>query len=230
MLHERDLYAPVAQFFLQQGFEVKGEVLGCDLVAAKEGTLIVVELKLAFNAKLLYQAVRRLAITEKVYIAVPKPKAKQKLSYWQMMKSLSRRLNIGLLVVSTSDVLVLAEPEPFQNKFSVKRRNQLLKEFNGRRVAQNTGGTTGQKIETAYLESAVHISVLLKKYKALKPKALVELGATEKCGTILRNNYYGWFEKSAGTKYRLKRGQAKKIATENPRIWEFYETYVEKLK
>lgn len=85
---------------------------------------------------------------------------------------------------------------------------------------------TGKKLETAYLETAIHISVLLKKHKALKPADLVGLGCSEKAGKILYYNYYGWFEKTARGVYKLKTGKARVIAKENPRIWEFYEIEV----
>jgi len=200
--------------------------LGCDLVAVKGDEIIIAELKKTFNIKLLYQAVRRLAITPRVYAVIFKPHGRQKMSFWQMTKSLSRRLHIGLLMVDGNNIQSLAEPGFFSGKSSAVQKRRLLKEFHGRRVSENVGGVTGVKLQTAYLESAIHISVLLKKHKTLKPTEIVAYGVDAKAQKILSHNYYGWFEKTSRGVYCLKRGKARVIAAENPTIWAFYEKLV----
>ena len=57
---ETDLYLPLKTWFENQGFEVRGEVNHCDLVAQRGDDLVVVELKLKPSLKLLYQAADRL--------------------------------------------------------------------------------------------------------------------------------------------------------------------------
>ncbi len=221
---EADLYPTAARYFEEQGYSVKGEVCGCDLVAVKGEAIVVAELKITFNIKLLYQAVRRLAITEQVYAVIFKPKTRQKMSYWQMMKSLCRRLHIGLLVIDGENVLVIAEPGPFTSKAASKQRSKVMREFNGRRISQNIGGVTGKKLQTAYLEAAVQISVFLKKHKRLKTTELVAMGCTERAAKILYHNHYGWFERIGRGEYRLKSGKAAHIAKENEIIWRYYES------
>lgn len=225
---EADLYPIAARYFSSRGFTVKGEVCGCDLVAVQGDTIIVAELKMTFNIKLLYQSVRRLAITDQVYAVIPKPRARQKMSFWQMIKSLARRLNIGLLVIDGDEIMVIAEPGDFSGRVLARHKKKVLKEFNGRRISENTGGVTGVKLQTAYLESAIHISVLLKKHKAMQPAQLVKVGVSVKARQILYHNHYGWFEKSARGLYKLKSGKARAIARENPTIWQYYEELVEK--
>jgi len=222
-LLEADLYPIIEKYLSAQGYTVKGEVCGCDLVAVKGDSIIVGELKITFNIKLLYQAVRRLMITPQVYAIIFKPKARQKMSYWQMMKSLCRRLNIGLLVVDGEKILTIAEPGPFTGKVLPRQKTKILREFHGRRVAKNVGGTTGVKQQTAYLESAIHISVLLKKHKELKTTELVKLGTSEKTAKILYHNHYGWFERIERGRYKLKTGAAKQIASANSEIWRYYD-------
>lgn len=219
---ESDLFPVLEKYFSKQGYRVQGEVCGCDLVALKGDNILIVELKKAFNVKLLYQAVRRLAITPDVYVAVMRPAAKQKMSYWQMLKSLSRRLQIGLLLVDAGRVSVLAEPGPFQGKSSAKKKSQLLKEFNGRKISKNVGGVTGEKINTAYLENAVNISVILSKNKILSAPRLRELGTNEKTYSVLYHNYYGWFQREGDGEYSLKPGKAAQIKKTHPEIWEYY--------
>ncbi|MCM3082236.1 hypothetical protein M3558_25230, partial [Brevibacillus invocatus] len=51
--YEVDLYEPISQYFRRQGYEVKGEVLHCDLAAVKADELIIVELKRHLSVELL---------------------------------------------------------------------------------------------------------------------------------------------------------------------------------
>lgn len=61
-MRETELYLPVKAFFADLGFEPKGEIGGCDLVAthpAQPEYVVICELKLAFNLELVLQAVER---------------------------------------------------------------------------------------------------------------------------------------------------------------------------
>ena len=50
---EAALYSPVKQFLERRGYEVKGEVRGCDLVARRgDEPPVIVELKLRFSLPL----------------------------------------------------------------------------------------------------------------------------------------------------------------------------------
>ena len=65
------LYAPVKALLEGQGYEVKGEVLSCDVVGVRgDEPPVVVELKRTFSLALVYQGVDRLAMTDAVYLAV----------------------------------------------------------------------------------------------------------------------------------------------------------------
>ena len=222
VMKESDLYVSLEAYFLKKGYNVQGEVCDCDLVAVKRDEIIIVELKKSFNVKLLYQAVRRLPITEKVYVAVFKPVARQKMSYWQMLKSLCRRLSIGLFVIDGNEVKLLVEPGAFNAKSSAAKKRKLLQEMQGRKASINLGGVTGKKLQTAYLESAVHIAVLLKKHKALSPADLKRLGTSKKTHSILYHNHYNWFQKNERGIYGLKPGVSRTIKREQPGIWEYY--------
>ena len=49
---------------------MKGEVTDCDVIAVRPGEdLVVVELKTNFSLQLVFQAVRRQALTDTVYVA-----------------------------------------------------------------------------------------------------------------------------------------------------------------
>jgi hypothetical protein len=70
---ESTLYVPVKRFLEKLGFEVKGEVCGCDLVALRDGeptAVVVGELKLSFTLDLVLQAVDRTAVCDEIWLAV----------------------------------------------------------------------------------------------------------------------------------------------------------------
>ena len=69
-MSEVALYAPIKTFLEAQGYEVKGEVEGCDVVAVRgDEPPVVVELKTQLNLSLVLQAVDRLAVSDVVYVA-----------------------------------------------------------------------------------------------------------------------------------------------------------------
>ena len=70
---ETTLYLPVKRFLESLGFEVKGEVCGCDVVALDKGvptSVVIAELKLTFTLDLLLQPVDRLPACDDVWLAV----------------------------------------------------------------------------------------------------------------------------------------------------------------
>src|SRR5215217_3121340 len=71
-LQEVDLYRPVKDYLESLGFEVKGEIGGCDLVGARDDgrAVIIGELKLTFTLELVLQAVDRMGAADEVWLAV----------------------------------------------------------------------------------------------------------------------------------------------------------------
>ena len=71
MSKETKLYLPIKDFFTAFGYEVKSEINNCDVVAYREGeNPIIIELKTKLSLDLIFQATRRLEITDRVYIAI----------------------------------------------------------------------------------------------------------------------------------------------------------------
>ena len=71
---ETSLYPAVKRFLQAAGFDVKGEVDGCDVAAIRDGEppqLAIVEMKLGFNLDLLLQAADRIRLSDEVWLAVP---------------------------------------------------------------------------------------------------------------------------------------------------------------
>src|ERR1051325_778758 len=111
-ISEAALYRPVKAYLETQGFEVKGEVCGCDVVARRDGEApVIVELKLRFNLALVLQGIDRLRVSERVYLAVLRPAHRSGgLSpEAPQVRRLCRRLGLGLLLVGRrgDSVLVL---------------------------------------------------------------------------------------------------------------------------
>jgi hypothetical protein len=65
---EVDLYRPVKDHLESLGFEVKGEIGGCDLVGVRDDGRVVIigELKLTFTLELVLQAVDRMSAADEV--------------------------------------------------------------------------------------------------------------------------------------------------------------------
>ena len=210
VLRETDLYAPVKTFLEGQGYEVKAEIHGCDLVAVQgDGPPLVVELKTRFTLELLLQGVDRLALTDLVYLAVPQPGRRSAAAspYDRAVRGLCRRLGVGLLVVDLAradghQVEVLLDPVPYRPRKDRKRAARLLGEHARRRGDPNRGGSTRVPIVTAYRQDALRCARLLRD-GPLTLAALRAAGAPDGAASILRRNVYGWFERVARGTYAL---------------------------
>lgn len=213
MTRETDLYAPVKRFFEDNGFEVKSEVMGCDVVAQKDNAAtVIIELKIAFSLELVLQGVDRQKLSDDVYLAVKKPDTPAKRRNWRRRRratiALCRRLGLGLLFVdpeneSGRQIEVLLDPAPYSPRKNQRKQTRLKKEFTTRSGDPNTAGVTRQKIVTAYRQDAIRCAITLHGGKALRVSDIRASARVEKAGSILQKNYYGWFERETRGVYRL---------------------------
>ena len=192
------LYAPVKALLEAQGYEVKGEVLACDVVGVRgEEPPVVVELKRSFSLALVLQGIDRLALTEVVYLAVgawPRREAE--------VRRLCRRLGLGLMVVTGGRADVLEDPVPYRPRHDARRAGRLLREHQ-RRVGDPTrGGQTRRPVMTAYRQEALRCARLLES-GPLAIRAMRALGDVPHAGAILRDDVYGWFERVERGTYAL---------------------------
>ena len=209
---ESSLYAPVKVLLEAQGYEVKAEVNGCDVVAVRgDEPPVIVELKRTFGLALVLQGIDRLALTDAVYVAVGvwPPKAAE-------VRRLLRRVGLGLIVVSHDHADVVLDPEPYQPRRNPKRATRLLLEHRRRIGDPNTGGTNRRPVMTAYRQEAERCLAHL----AAGPtplRALREAGDVPKAPSILRDDVYGWFERVERGVYRLTpKGEAALSALGGP--------------
>lgn len=195
---EVELYEPVKRFLEARGYGVKGEVNGCDLVAMRDGEIIIVELKPSFNLALVFQGIERQKLTDRVYLAIETPRRVFG-SRWNDVRALCRRLGLGLLTVTFTErnpvVNVVAEPEPAPPRRNPRKRAGLLSEFGARSGDHNTGGINRRPLVTAYRESALHVARCLKDQGLSSPAELKERSGVDKAPSMVQKNVYGWFQR-----------------------------------
>jgi hypothetical protein len=210
-IKETDLYEPINKFLTMQGYTVHSEVKNCDVAAMKGDELVIIEMKTAFNLKLLTQAAKRQRSADSVYVAIPRPKGGKKGSAWRDMCFLLRRLEVGLILVDVSGkeppVEVIFHPNTFDRLKSTQSgkrvRRSIIKEAEARYGDFNKGGSTKCRIMTAYKENCLHIACCLDKMGTLSPAQLKKLGTGKKTQSILSKNFYGLYEKVGKGKYAL---------------------------
>lgn len=189
---ESDLYAPVKALLEGQGYSVKGEVRGCDVVAVRGSEPpVIVELKRTFGIGLVLQAVNRLALSDAVYLAVGAwPKNLRD------VKKLCRHLGVGLMIVVKERVDIVLDPAPYRPRKNPRRVGRLLGEHARRVGDPNRGGSsTRVPVMTAYRQEALRCAGLLAKNGPMKVAALKLAAEAPKAAAILSQDHYGWFER-----------------------------------
>jgi hypothetical protein len=201
---EADLYPPLKAYLEAQGYEVKGEIGPCDILARRgDEPPLAVEMKLSFSLALVMQGVARQSLFDSVYLAVPVSGEKGwKLRYKDIV-ALCRRLGLGLLAVGQNSVTAHLDPAPYQPRRNSLRANRLLREFERRVGDPVTGGTSGTAQMTAYRQDALRLAHQLAQQGPARPALLAKATGAAKAGAILRADHYGWFERVAPGTYAL---------------------------
>lgn len=203
---EEDLYAPVKAFLEAQGYEVKAEVRGCDLVAQRvDEPPLIVELKSGFTLPLVLQGVDRLALSDQVYLAVGVPLKPTPGSIWRRERrgilKLCRRLGLGLLAIHETSgeraplVEPMLDPLPYRPRPDKRRQRLLLKEFAHRVGDPNTGGTSKRPIVTAYRQDALRCAAHLSSHGPTKASDVARARGVPKAAALMRRDVYGWFQR-----------------------------------
>ncbi len=205
-MKEIDLYSPIKRFLESQGYEVKGEIGECDIIAVR-GTEdpVVVELKLAFSLDVLLQAVNRLSISPVVYVGIPFSCQAFRKRRHRLIKLL-RMLGIGLILVNSGRgrVEVVLDPGGYRPRIHQKRREQLLGEFRRRRGDPMAGGSGRRRgVMTAYRQNAIRIAQYLTKNGPTKASVIARSIEESEVRAVLYRNVYGWFDRLGGGFYRI---------------------------
>lgn len=208
---EADLYAPVKAFLERQGYDVKGEVCGCDVVATRgEEPPVIVELKLAFSLSLLLQGVDRLSLSDTVYLAVARStrrRATRRSAARRDVRELCRRLGLGLILVvprgGADGVEVVLDPAPYRPRKRTRDLAQLLGEHARRSGDPTCGGVSRTPIMTAYRQEALRCALLIQRDGRASLRALRATGVVPNASRILQRDVYGWFRRIARGTYAL---------------------------
>jgi len=205
MDREDQLYPPIKALLESQGYTVKGEVGAADVVAIRgEESPVIVELKLRFSLSLFHQAVTRLALSDHVYVAVPKPTGRQARRMLKDNLALCRRLGLGLItVLSDARAEVQCDPGPFTPRKSKKKQARLLREFQRLQGDPNAGGATRHGIVTAYRQDALRCAAYLAEHGASKGATVARGAEVPRATRLMADNHYGWFERVEKGVYQL---------------------------
>lgn len=210
---ETDLYPPIKRFLEGQGYEVKSEIGGCDILAVRNGEPpVVVEMKTSLSLELVLQGVDRLSFADTVYIAAAAAPGGRRAASRQRrcndMLGLCRRLGLGLLTVDAARrddaaVMVHLDPAPYRPRKNKRREALLLKEFTHRVGDPNRGGSSRQPIVTAYRQDALRCVRYLGERGTAQLSALRRETRIERATGILQRDVYGWFLRHGRGHYGL---------------------------
>ncbi len=196
-IRETDLYLPVKLLLEGQGYQVKGEIGAADVVAVRGAEdPVIVELKTGFSLSLFHQAIERQAMTDAVYIAVPRGTGRVFNKSIQSNKALCRRLGIGLITVRIKDgfVEVHIDPAPYKPRQSNQKKVRLLRQFAKLVGDPNTGGATRRGLITAYRQDALRCLKVLCECGPTKAAEVARASNVKVARRLMADNHYGWFE------------------------------------
>jgi hypothetical protein len=214
-MQEREMYLPIKHYLENLGYSVKAEVKNVDIVAAKDDTLIVIEMKTAITLKLLYQGCDRQRMFDNVYLAIPNPGYKVvKSKAFKEKTHILHRLRLGLMLVDVAKdkVEVILDPKEYVRRTNKRKQKLLMDEFNHRSTSINIGGVNKQKIMTSYKEQAIEIAKVLID-SPLSTKEIRAITNIAKVTNILYDNYYHWFMHVSRGVYGLTEKGRKEIST-----------------
>jgi len=229
---ETDLYQPIYDYLVEQGYTVRSEVHYCDIAAVRGDDLIIIELKRGFSITLLAQACERQKISDSVYVAIPRPSNKWKwMAQTKSVQGLLRRLQLGLMIVSPkpgkTPVEVIFHPTNGEYRKRKHVQRAVLTEIEKRSGDFNQGGSCRKKLVTAYRENAIFIACCLCDLGPLTPRKLRAFGTGKKTLSILSRNVYSWFEHIDKGLYGISsRGRAELELY--PELTQYYRDLLEK--
>lgn len=203
-MRETALYHTIKSYLMQQGFDVKSEIKDADVVAFKQDTCLIVEMKTSLSIQLIDQGLKRQMVTPYVYLAVPTlSDAALQGSAFKAKQHIIRRCHLGLMLVDVTNnhITILEDPKPFDRTIIKKKKQALKEEFMLRQTALNQGGVSQTKIITAYRELALMTAFYLKDGE--KTTQALKQHLTQKAVQIVQRNYYGWFKRLDRGLYQL---------------------------
>ena len=138
-----------------------------------------------------------MALSDLVYLAVPRGKGRGFQKALKENTALARRLGLGLITVRLRDGLVEVhcDPGPYAPRQSKPRRQRLLREFARRVGDPNQGGATRVGLVTAYRQDALRCAAYLAAHGPSKGAAVRAATGVDHATRMMRDDHYGWFER-----------------------------------
>lgn len=209
---EAELYPPVKRLLERQGYEVKGEVGACDVVAVRDSAApVIVELKRSFSLELVFQGVARQRLSDRVYLAAVTPGGRAARRRRKDARTLCRRLGLGLIWLGPEGAPpeIAVDPGPVRPRRDRRSRERLLLEFERRVGDPNCGGTSPRPRVTAYRQDALRCARALGEAGPLRAARVRDATGVARAQRILQRDVYGWFERVERGVYALTpRGRA----------------------
>jgi len=216
---EAELYQPIKTYFESLGYEVKGEVHHCDLIALRSDqpniAPIIVELKTSFNLTLLLQSIERLKLSPYVYVAVAKKKSTRNSHSISALCNLCKKIGVGFLLVTfykkkmpfvelvCHPTSYVYEIRPSDKKEKQTRQTvRLVNEFTARSGDYHIAHGTKKFFITAYKEQALRVAIELQNGPQ-RTMIVRQRSGVGKASTILQRNYYHWFQRQSRGIYAL---------------------------
>jgi hypothetical protein len=184
---------------------VRSEVESLDVMAQKGEELLIVEMKTSFNMQLVYQLIERLKLTDQVYAYVPLGKKGRWPKAYKRMCGLIKRLHCGLMTIdpACTHFTVEFEPAPFKGRTNYAKKKLALKEFAGRSLDLNQGGSTREVLFTSYKEKAIRVAMYLWERGPSSTRQIKEDLNLEQAADILSKNYLYWFTRVSRGVYQV---------------------------
>ena len=207
MVRETDLYPPIKAFLEGQGYTVKAEVGAADLVALRGAEEpVIVELKTRFSLALFHQGVERLALSDLVYLAVPRGAGRGFAKALTANTALCRRLGLGLLTVRLSDGFVEAhcDPGPYRPRIAKAETPAAVARIlapGGRPQYRWRGAGRAWSPPTGRTRCAA--PRIWPKHGPSRGRDVKDATGVDRATEIMRADHYGWFERVGLGTYAL---------------------------
>ncbi len=224
--YESELYPIVKDYLETEGYAVKSEVKASDVMAVAGDVTLIVELKLSFNLKLVFQALDRLEVCRNVFIAIPDYAFNARTKRKRDIVKLMRALGIGIMIIGKRPSGATIEIASNIKLVGEAADAGLLEEFHSRRYDLNSGGMVKAKIVTAFREQSIAVAAFLKVKGVMKAAEIKRQTGLDSATNILQRNYDGWFERVKRGHYQL----SDKFYEDIPKYQQLYDYYLEQYR
>lgn len=97
-----------------------------------------------------------------------------------------RRLDRSILQTQKPAVDLVCEPTPYTLRHNKRAALRVVNEFHERSGDYNVGGSSQQKLMTAYREKSLHCAYLMREHGPLSPRKLRDLTNNKAVSSLLQ--------------------------------------------